>query len=278
MAIKNLAIAYNGSKNADTALCFAVQMGKKYGAHLTGLHVHRPLGISPMIREMAPMGVIAAMQKTDEETTQVVEARFRKALERYVFNGPVDWAYEQGDANEHLCRFARYFDLMVIGQTYDGEGSKNFVRPEDLVARSGKPVLIVPNNFEVQPFEEYAVVAWDGSRSAARALADAMQILETKQRLDVVTVKTSKASKGIESAPGRDVIEYLKRHGVDARRVIIEADRGNIGPAVIDYCIDKHPDILVMGAYTQTRLREDIFGGVTKHILTNTTVPVLMSH
>lgn len=278
MAIRDLAVAYNGSANADTALNFTVQMCRKYGAHLTGLHVHRPLEFSPLVEKMAPEEVLAHMRKADSDSVGTVEASFRRNLSTLGFDGPVDWIVGEGHENEQLCRFARYFDLMVMGQADDAAGRKNRVRPEDLVMRSGKPLLLVPVEYDVHAFAEYAVIAWDGSRPAARALADAMQILETKKRLDIVTVGSTRKTEEREMAPGRDVVVHLRRHGVDARRIILEADREGVGASILAYCADRNPDVLVMGAYTHSRLREDLFGGVTSHILKNMMVPVLMAH
>jgi nucleotide-binding universal stress UspA family protein len=278
MAIRDLAVAYNGSANADSALNFTVQMCRKHGAHLTGLHVHRPLEFSPLIRKMTSDEVLAHMRKADSDSVGTVEASFRQNLSTLGFDGPADWIVEEGDANEHLCRFARYFDLMVMGQAYDAEGKKNRIRPEDLVLRSGRPLLLVTVDYDVHAFAEYAVVAWDGSRPAARALADAMQILETKKRLDIVTVGSTRKTEEREMAPGRDLVVHLRRHGVDARRITLEADREGVGASILAYCVEQNPDVLVMGAYTHTRLREDLFGGVTSHVLKNMVVPVMMAH
>ncbi len=269
MAIKDLAVAFNASTNSKAALSFAIQMCKKYDATLTGLHVHMPSTFEPQVRRWMPKQVLDSVTAADEEGTQSVAAGFE---------GTADWITEKGQTNDHLARLARYYDILVIGQFSEADDDKKVrVRAEDLVLRSGRPLIIVPNGYQVRDFEEYAAVAWDGSRPAARALADSMQILETKKRLDVVRVGPRKPA-AETVAPGRDILRHLRRHGIDARDITLAASKDQVGPAILGYCAENGPDVLVMGAYGHTRLREDLFGGTTRHILQNMTVPVLMSH
>jgi nucleotide-binding universal stress UspA family protein len=181
-----------------------------------------------------------------------------------------------------LARLARHFDLLLIGQLSEPGDSRQQIRAEELVTLSGKPLIIVPSGYQVRPFTEHAVIAWDRSRPAARALSDAMQILETKQRLDVVTVagkdKEARKEGGKGKAGGLDILTHLKRHGIAAQRVALSASREGVGATILDYCKDQDADVLVMGAYGHARLREELFGGVTRHVLQHMTVPVLMSH
>ena len=167
----------------------------------------------------------------------------------------------------------------MIGQFSEPEDRTRVrVRVEDLVQRLGGPLIVVPNGYSVRPFNEYAAVAWDGSRASARALADAMQILETKKKLDVVSVSAAAPKAAEQPAPGRDLIGHLQHHGIEARKVVLTAARDKVGQAILGYCAEQQPDVLVMGAYGHARLREELFGGVTRHILQNMTVPVLMAH
>lgn len=277
MAIKDLAIAYNGSTNAKAALSFAIQMCNKYDAALNALHVRAPVGLEPHIQRWTPKNVLDSLQAAADESLRNIEQSFHEIVAETGFKGQADWIVEEGQTNDHLARLARYYDLLVIGQFSEPDDiQRTMVRAEDLVHRAGKPVIIVPNGYTVRPFQEYAAVGWDGSRTAARALQDAMQILETKKRLDVVSVGAEKPRS--EVLPGRDIIRHLKRHGIDARRVTLTGTREGIGETIMNYCTENKPDVLVMGAYGHARLREDLFGGVTRHILKNMTVPVLMAH
>lgn len=276
MAIKDLAVAYNGSSNAETALAFAVRMCRKYQAALTGIYVHQPIGVEREVARWATQDILDGIRKADREAAEQIHKQFESSLGVLGFEGPVEWVTEQGAINENLSRFARYHDILLMGQFSEpGERSAQ-VRAEALMMHTGRPVLTVPIDYQPRDFTEHAVVAWDGSRPAARALADAMQILETKSRLDVVTVRRGTDEDAID--PGRDVIQHLQHHGVNARRVWLQAGRGGVGQAILDYCRQHQPDVLVIGAYGHTRLREDLFGGVTRQMLDSMCVPVLMSH
>lgn len=277
MAIKDLAVAYNGSSNADAAVAFAIQMCRKYQATLTGLYASTPVRFEGQVERWISDDVMETLRRAEREVGKSIEAKFRDRVAAAKHNGPVDWVSQEGQPNTFLARTSRYYDLLLLGQFSEPNDVNRPVRAEDLVLSSGTPMIIVPTGYKVRPFQEYAVVAWDGSRPAARALTDAMQILETKKRLDVVTVGSGNGHPpSAETAP--DIITHLKRHGIDARRILLTASREGIGPTILEYCAKNDPDVLVVGAYSHARLRQDLFGGVTRHILHNMTIPILMAH
>lgn len=274
MAIKDLAVAYNGSDNAKAAFDLAVQMCRKYDATLTGICAVNPVRFEGNVAQWVPEDVIARLKEAEGEVTKSIEASFRAQAAEAGLNGGTDFMAEEGQANVVLARHARYFDALLIGQSSKPLDPSRPIRAEDLVLRTGRPLLVVPHGHAVRPFREYAAIAWDGSRAAARALSDAMQILETKKRLDVVSVHSGRGG----GAPPSDVMRHLSRHGIDARHVPLTAARDGVGATILAYCAENGPDILVMGAYGHAKLREDLFGGVTRHVMQHMTVPVLMSH
>lgn len=278
MAIKDLAISYNASENAESALCMAIQMCKKYGAALTGLYASSPVRFEGNIEHWISEDTLASLQAAEDKVAESIRQAFFQCVADKAFTGKVEWVREYGRPTDVLIKQSRYFDLMLVGQQSDSSEHKAHIRAEDIVTRSGKPLLVVPGAYECHVFAEYAVVAWDGSRAAARALTDAMQILETKQRLDVVTVTSDKAEDKTDKLSGADIIRHLQCHGIDARRVILRASREGKGATLLHYCAENQPDILVTGAYSHSRLREDLFGGVTHDIMRHMNVPVFMSH
>ena len=113
---------------------------------------------------------------------------------------------------------------------------------------------------------------------AARALTDAMRILEAKKRLDVVTIGGSAGNHPEQARSGPSIMRHLERHGMDARRITLAASRDGVGATIMKHCKENDPDVLVMGALGHARLREDLFGSLTRHILRHRTVPVMMAH
>ena len=276
MAIKDLAVAYNGSGNADVAVDLALQMCRKYAAALTGIYAINPIRFEGNVAHWISDEVMRTLRNAEAAVTKSIEQSFRRRVASAPPDGEAEFVAEEGQANVVLARRARYHDILLMGQfSVPGDAGRH-IRAEDLVLRTGRPLVVVPHSYEIRPFQEYAVVGWDGSRQAARALSDAMQILETKKRLDIVTVRAS--GDGRPPPQSSAVVKHLERHGIEARHIALMAMREGIGQTLLNYCADNLPDVLVMGAYGHTKLREDLFGGVTRRVMENMTVPVLMSH
>ncbi len=277
MAIKDLAVAFNASDNSRAALKLAVQMCRKYEAALTGIYAHFPVRFETQMEHWISDEMKESLEKADADAVSAIADAFQVSLKESGFDGPVEWISPTGHPNDLLAKSARYHDLLLIGQYSNPDRHQRRVRAEELVMNSGKPIMVVPLGYQVRPFSGHAVVAWDGSRPAARALSDAMQILETKDRLDIVTVGAP-GSEGGKDAFGQDVVTYLSRHGINAKQINLSATREGVGATILGYCSETDPDVLVMGAYGHARLREELFGGVTRHILEHANVPVLMAH
>lgn len=278
MAIRDLLVAYQGDEGSQKALTFALQMAKKYTATVTGAHVHVAQQYSNQVRSWIPEDVLETLHKADTDTVKTIEKSFREMVKKTDGKIAHDWIAIEGHPGLLLARLSRCFDLMLTGQ-FEGaiRHGGRLVQPEELALRSGKPMIIVPQDYEVRPFKEEAVVAWDGSRSAARALTDAMQMLETKKRLHVVTVKKNGEDEHTGQIGDHDIFEHLKRHGISTIAAPLEV-KGSIGRTILDYCEEIDPDALVMGAFGRGNIGAMLFGGVSRYVLEHQTVPVLMSH
>lgn len=149
--------------------------------------------------------------------------------------------------------------------------------PEALIFDSGRPVLVFQAG-QLLPTKQLGsvILAWDGSRSAARAMADALPLLYMATRVQVVTVLNEKPD--TVAGVGDDAVRHLKMHGIDAE--LNEVDRqGQLIGKVLEACIlESQPDLLVMGAYGRSRIKEFVLGGATAHVLRDPRVPVLLSH
>jgi nucleotide-binding universal stress UspA family protein len=281
MAIKNLLVAFQDDEGSRTALRFALQMGRKYGAAVTGTYVHVPFEGQQhlkLVSRWVPQDVAEMIRRAGREGAREVEASFCSVVAEHGAGVKHRWIGSEGNPTLMLARQARYFDLLITGQ-FEGalRHGGRALQPEEVIARAGKSVLMVPEKYEVRPFEEYAVVAWDGSRSAGRALTDAMQILETKRRLDVVTVHSQGETERLGWLGDLDIIEHLRRHGIEAKHIDLPV-KGGVGETLLRYCGETRPDVLVMGAFGRGKLGTVLFGGVSNYVLEHQSVPVLMSH
>lgn len=276
--IKDLLVAYQGDEGSQNALRFALQMARKYDATVTGAYVYAPEQYESQIRHWIGDDFLKTMRQVQLEAVSKVEASFRDFVSANSPDIRHEWVAARGPVGLTLARISRTYDLLITGQ-FEGavRVGGRAVQPEELVTRSGKPVLMIPKDYKVRPFTEDAIVAWDGSRYAARALADALHILENKKRIELVTVDGGRDPAVLGWAGSHDVIGHLHRHGINARHVELEA-KGGVGRTILEYCQERDPDMLVMGAFGRGKLGALLFGGVSQYILEHQTLPVFMSH
>jgi len=182
-----------------------------------------------------------------------------------------------GDASSGITLQSRYCDLTIIGQTNLNDSSQDVGPdfPEYVVLNAGRPVLIVPYAGEFANVGEKVLISWDASREATRAVNDAIPLLK---RAEVVQVAVFNADVNLFSdQPGHDIALHLARHGVKVE-VLENVQTRDVGRALLSLITDLSSDLLVMGCYGHSRFRERLMGGVTRTILENMTIPVLMSH
>lgn len=279
MAIKDLLVAYDGNQSSVSAAKFAAQMAMKYGASITGLHIYAQEKYESHIRRWIPEDVLKNMHEAELGVEKSIEASFSETIGATGFKGKIQWIASEGRADTLMPRYARYFDMLITGQFSDVDrGGSGSVNAEELLLRSGKPIIVVPRIYEPAPFKEEAAVAWDGSRSAARALTDAMQILETKKRLDVIRLISTDEDEAKRVLPEHDLIAHLEAHGIKARLVQLKPGKRTPAETILDHCKETKPDALVMGAYGRGKFGSMIFGSTARDVLKNMTLPVLMSH
>jgi len=172
-----------------------------------------------------------------------------------------------------LIEYARLRDLTIVPvpEFYDQWYA------EDIIFGAGRPTLVVPEVASSWPIElNRVLIAWDFSRAAARAVSDAIPILEKARKVYILTVTNEKALPSRRSSS--ELAKNLSRHGIDV--IVEEADAAGraIGDVLGTQIVSLRADLLVMGAYGHSRLREFILGGATRSILTKPPIPVLFSH
>ncbi|MED5597086.1 universal stress protein [Janthinobacterium sp. P210006] len=187
-----------------------------------------------------------------------------------------------------ISLLARYADLVVISQYNAKDKSPSVMRdfPAYVLLHAGRPVLIVPY---APPLPRLAppaaarnvLISWNASKEASRAVSAALPLLQRAEQVHVAIFDAQVHAAEHGEQPGAELLHYLARHGVDARLHLLDGGgvrRGDIGEALLSQAGDLSADLLVMGAYGHSRLRETILGGVTRTILQSMTIPVLMAH
>jgi nucleotide-binding universal stress UspA family protein len=275
MAIKSILVAYSGDAGGSGGLKLALQMARKYDAHLTGVVSHGPTYLERDYSRYMNAEVLEIIRSRDAAEVADIRARFEARMAAEGAGRKADFLDLNARRGFTLADCARTYDILVMGRRAMEPGREHFgERPEDVALRCGRPVILVPHNYSRDSINEHAVVAWDGKRAAARALGDAMHILETKSKVTVLTVDGGEAG----AASGGEIMRLLELHGIAAELLERSSGRGKVGATILDACREVDAGLLVMGAYEHSRALEEFFGGVTRDVMEDAPLPVLMSH
>lgn len=266
-----------GLGDHDPAGEFAVSLAEVFDAHVLGVAFAYEPVIPGSVMGGIPPEFIESQRAETEQVAHAAVSRFEAAAKRSrlsaesrVLSASISTAAEQ------LGRMTRRFDIAVVGQPERDKGMPDEVIDEGVLFESGRPVIFVPYIFRGAVKLDRVMVCWDGSRAAARAIADALPLLQKAKQVEVVMVATGRPKS--DEVPGADLGQHLARHGlkVDVKR--ITSPDIDVPSTLLSYAADSSADLMVMGGYGHSRLREFVLGGVTRGLLESMTVPVLMSH
>lgn len=274
--IKDMVVNLVGRGPQDFAADYALSVAATFGAHLVGTAFVYDAVIPDGALGAIPVDLIELQQEENSKTANTAVERFNagaKAAGVSAETRTLDATL--GGAAALFGRIARRFDLSVVGQAQREHGASEDLLIEAALFELGRPVVLVPYIQKQGLKLDRVVVCWDGERTAARAIADAMPFLERAKAVDVLVVAEERKQ---EEIAGVDMIAHLVRHGVPATAKRTSKGDISIENVILSYTADSGADFLVMGGYGHSRLREFILGGVTRGILASMTLPVLMSH
>jgi nucleotide-binding universal stress UspA family protein len=256
----------------------ALQLAQQFGAHLTALYTLPPPQQLYYMGEYVPAELFQRQIDEAKKKAGVARTAFEAAAAR---QGVVsDWIESDRLPVEAAEHYGRAFDLIVVGQP-DPEPKEPLavppgvdVLPHELAIRAGRPILAVPYAGKVGTIGQRVMVAWNGSKEAARAVHDAMPFLTRAKQVVVFGVDPAKAT----GTPGAELARHLARHNVKVEAAHTISDDIAVGESLLSAIADRGIDLLVMGAYGHARLREMVFGGVTETVMRSMTCPVLFSN
>jgi nucleotide-binding universal stress UspA family protein len=261
----------------DPAGDYAISVADAFRAHVLGVAFSYEPVIPGMVMGGIPPEFIESQRIESDKRARNAVARFEQAAKRADISAEtrIISASISGAADQ-FGRIARRFDLVVVGQPEGDKAMPDEVVDEGVLFESGRPVIFVPFIQKAGLKLDRVMVCWDGSRAATRAIADSIPLLQKAKVVEIVLV-TSKGFKADE-APGADLAKHLARHGLDVMLKRITSPEIDVASTVLSYAADTGADMIVMGGYGHSRLREFVLGGVTRSILETMTVPALMSH
>jgi nucleotide-binding universal stress UspA family protein len=245
MSIKDILVHVDTSQAADVRLRVAADLARRFDAYLLGIGLAEEVG---------------------------AEEKFAALLRENDLPG--EWQASFGVMASYVTRRARVADLAILSQR-DPAKPTELDPPEDVILGCGRPVLVLPRDQPVRRIGVNVLVAWNASREVARAIHGGLPLMAES---NIVTVVSVNPDEDEDWQLGGALIRHLARHGLNATTETITTTALAPADAILERASDGGADLIVMGAYGRSRLREIILGGVTRDILATMTVPVLMAH
>jgi len=274
--IKDIVVNLSGEQSQDFAADYAISVAAAFDAQITGIAFVFDAVIPDGVMGSIPIEMIEMQREENSKAAKTATDRF--AASAKAAGIPVETRVidaNLGGAATLFGALARRFDLAVVGQARREGGASTALMIEAALFESGRPVIMVPYIQKEGLTLGHVLACWDGSRTAARAIADAMPLLERAKTVELLTVGEDRKQ---DEIAGATMIAHLARHGITAREERTAQGNISIENVILSYAADSGADFMVMGGYGHSRLREFVLGGVTRGILGSMTLPVLMSH
>ncbi len=283
--IRSVYIPLIDEKGGALAEGFAI--GQALGANVEAMHIsHDPSDAVALVGDgmTAPMieAVVEAARREAAERARHAQRAFHDLCRQYgqtpvgpgtVHEGfAVSFEAVEGDGAQIVAERGRLHDLILVSRPGEEDEEKSLIL-DTALRDTGRPVLLSVGE-EASSVPAHAVLAWNGSVEAARALAFALPVLRLAEAVTILSVE----EEGREGPDGEAVATYLQRHGIGALRRDLAAEPRQTGAVLLDAVADVGGDLLVMGAYSRSRLRRLIFGAVTGEVIARSPIPVFLVH
>jgi nucleotide-binding universal stress UspA family protein len=276
MTYKTILVHLADERRAERVLEPAIDIARRSNAHVIGLHV------APGIPDASPFALpyAAELMNAALAAERIAADTLKAHFERMTANQPfvAEWISAEApgaDLAARVVEHGRTADLIVASQADPGwDLSPVLDFPERLVMESGRPVLVVPYAGRYPTVGRRPALAWAPRREATRAAFDAMPLLQAAATVHVLSFAEEAAAGWGDTS----IMATLARHGVKATSRRPQASESGVGDEILSTIADLGADLLVMGAYGHSRLREFVFGGTTRHVMRHMTAPTLLSH
>ncbi|UWQ27149.1 universal stress protein (plasmid) [Leisingera aquaemixtae] len=279
MSYKTILACLTSEFAAAHLLPAACGLARQFDAHLTGLHTREALVPYSGIAIASDEIVLGDFNRRVAEEDRKIENLFQAAADQA--GCTAEWrsrAARSPDAADELLDSATRCDLIVAllpdrqQERFDQAGFQ-----KDLVVNSGRPVLLLPDDWGSKPVGTRILAAWNGSRESARALQDGLPFLQRAAFAEVVTIQEPHHRSAEFATEGHEIARLLSRHGVTAEVRQIQDTEHPPGIRILMEAASQQCDLVIMGGYGHSRLHRLIFGDASEHVLREARIPVLMS-
>ena len=281
--MKTILVPTEHNSSMLSALDAALLLAQKFGSCIEGFPL-RP-AVADIVAMDPDAGLtMIAVKENDADMVRQSEEVFRTFMERHGVKRRADeapesaslswaWLASAPSGHDFVGSYGRVFDVIVLARPGGEWQSPSMVTLESALFESGRPVLIAPPK-SPPSLGTNVLIAWNRSTEQARAMAFAMPILRLARRISILTVEGST----VAGPSGVEMARSLRMNGIAAEPITLTAGKRSAGEAILAKAEELNCDLIVKGAYTQSRLRQMIFGGATRHILAHAELPVLMAH
>ena len=279
MSFKTILVHIDRSEHCKGRLDAAIRLAVDSRALLIGIYLVAGTDLAPSVAALLPSDVLDRHQRESADAQREAEQFFRRATAAANV-GNSEWRAPAGAPLEAAVVHGRCANLFVMGQPEPDDPARLFGQElvTTTIVSTGRPTIIVPYIGARASLGENVLVAWDGGREAARAIADALPFLERARQVTVIVVDSGSTGHMVDRQAISRLTAYLHANGITATITRDDATGIGVGERLLSRTADLGSDLIVMGGYGHTRLREFVLGGATRTILETMTVPVFMSH
>jgi nucleotide-binding universal stress UspA family protein len=280
MAMKSIIVFLDSTAASEARVGYAARLAKQHEAHLVGVFIvpnawehDRSDGF---IRGGGAIHEMLERQNAAERTSLEDAGRKFETLARHLTPSFEYRTIRGSDVSDRVRGHCLHADLVVVGFPSPG-GLPKDCPPERMLLASGVPTLIVPSDWGAGSIASKVLFGWNASREARRAITDGLPLLRAAQSVSVLIVDAGKTPHHSHE-PGADIAQYLARHRVAVQVEVLHSKGLPIADVIRRYAAESGSDLILLGAYSHSPRREQLFGGVTRSLLSSVTVPTLIAH
>lgn len=273
--MRNILLPFEYIETIPHLVDCAVSLAKKYNSSVSGVAIHQR--IDSFIAQEG--SIVFDSLHHDENKDEAIKYKEKfidhintlKKSDSDLSDLKYKWLSEELENQKYLGDLSRVYNVVIISRPYQELQSASLSSIQTILFDGGRPVMLIPMNKQIDIGKE-VVISWNCTTESSRAVFAALPILKKANNVTILTVE-----KVITDGPsGEQVSELLASHGIDAKPVTISGDEKKIGDAILDFSKSVDADLIIKGAYTQSRLREIIFGGATRHLMLHSEIPIYL--
>ena len=273
--MRNILLPFEYIETIPHLVDCAVSLAKKYNSSVSGVAIHQR--IDSFIAQEGSIVFDSLHHDENKEEAIKYKEKFMdhintlKKSDSDLSDLKYKWLSEELENQKYLGDLSRVYNVVIISRPYQELQSASLSSIQTILFDGGRPVMLIPMNKQIDIGKE-VVISWNCTTESSSAVFAALPILKKGNNVTILTVE-----KVITDGPsGEQVSELLASHGIDAKPVTISGDEKTIGDAILDFSKSVDADLIVKGAYTQSRLREIIFGGATRHLMLHSEIPIYL--